>query len=124
MFSIKNVLLLIIIFTAPITNAFFRNLINKNNKIFKISDNEIIETIDYTNILAKDKQIISKINGFYGIIGPDIDITTTSTLYDLFLGNGNIQGVFFKNGELTFIKYFIRTEKLLFEVAYNKFAGG
>jgi len=120
MFSIKNVLLLIIIFTVPITNAFFRNIINKNNKNFKISDNEIIETIDYTNVLAKDKKIISKINGFYGIIGPDIDITTTSTLYDLFLGNGNIQGVFFKNGELTFIKYFIRTEKLLFEEKYGK----
>lgn len=87
---------------------------------YKISDNEINEQINYSDIDLKDKKIISKINGFYGIIGPDIKITNKSTFDNLFLGNGNIQGVFFNNGKLKFVKHFIRTDKILFEEKYNK----
>jgi len=111
---LKKILFLSIL---TFTNAFIPNLINRNHKI---SAHEINEIINYADINLKDKEIISKINGFYGIIGPDIKITSISNLYNLFLGNGNIQGVFFNNGELKFIKYFIRTEKILFEELNNK----
>jgi len=59
-------------------------------------------------------------NGFYGMIGPDIDIQSVSTIFDLFTGDGLINGVFFDNGELTFIKYFIRTDKLRYEQKNGK----
>lgn len=64
------------------------------------------------------KSILNKINGFYGIIGPEIDVKSVNSLYDLFIGNGNIQGIFIENGELTFVKRFIQTDKLLFEKSF------
>jgi len=54
-------------------------------------------------------------NGFYGIIGPDVNMTNVKTLFDLFIGDGNIQGVFFNNGELTYVKHFVQTDKLVYE---------
>jgi carotenoid cleavage dioxygenase-like enzyme len=41
-------------------------------------------------------------------------------LYDLFTGDGVIQGVFFEKGELTFVKHFVRTEKLEYEEKNGK----
>lgn len=81
---------------------------------FSIKDKEIKKQISYTLPFCQQK-IINKFNGFYGIIGPDINITKVNTLYDLFIGDGNIQGVFFNKGEITFIKRYIRTDKLLYE---------
>ena len=43
------------------------------------------------------------------MIGPDVNTSTITTLYDLFTGDGNIQGIFFDNGELTYTKNFVRT---------------
>jgi carotenoid cleavage dioxygenase-like enzyme len=81
---------------------------------FTISNKEFQKKITY-NLPRREEEIIREINGFYGLIGPDIDIHNSSSLYDLFTGDGNIQGVFFEKGNLTFIKKFIRTEKLLYE---------
>jgi carotenoid cleavage dioxygenase len=62
-----------------------------------------------------DKNIINKINGFYGLIGPDIDKNKVKTLYELFTGNGIIQGVFFDNGKITYLNHYIKTEKIIYE---------
>lgn len=86
---------------------------------FIIKDKEINKKIKYT--LPNDQQkIINKINGLYALIGPDVNIKEVSTLFDLFTGDGIIQSIFFQNGELTFTKNYIRTEKLLYEQANGK----
>ena len=81
---------------------------------FRISNREIIQPISYY-LAPNEKKVLDKINGFYGLIGPDVNISEVSSLYDLFTGDGMIQGLFLRNGNLTFTKQFIRTEKLLYE---------
>ena len=85
----------------------------------RIMNGEVKNTIIYKGSPFQ-KSILNKINGFYGIIGPEIDMKSVNSLYDLFIGNGNIQGIFIENGELIFVKRFIQTDKLLFEKAYFK----
>lgn len=63
--------------------------------------------------------IIKKINGFYGLIGSNVIVKNNTSMYDLFMGDGIIQGVFFNNGELTFSKSLVKTEKILFEEKYG-----
>jgi carotenoid cleavage dioxygenase-like enzyme len=79
---------------------------------FKISDREVCKKILYD---APQESLLHKINGFYGLIGPDINMKTVSNIYDLFTGDGVIQGIFFDKGELTFVRHFIRTDKLVYE---------
>ena len=80
---------------------------------------EIRMNIKY-KLNPRDMRVIKKLNGFYGTIGPNVNITTVSSLYDLFTCDGNINGIFFDNGELTYVNHFINTEKLIFEKAYGK----
>lgn len=71
----------------------------------------------------KKQNVVKNINGFYGLIGPDINVhnfKNITSLHDLFSGNGIIQGVFFDKGKITFVKHLIRTEKLIFEEKYGK----
>lgn len=63
--------------------------------------------------------LIKKINGFYGLIGSNVILKNNTSMYDLFMGDGIIQGVFFNNGELTFAKSIVKTEKILFEEKYG-----
>jgi len=58
---------------------------------------------------------IKKINGFYGLIGPDFEANQTQSLFDLFTKNGLIQGIFFNEGNVTFQKHRVQTDKLLWE---------
>ena len=60
------------------------------------------------------------ITGFYGLIGPNIDYKNIKSLYDLFIGDGIVQGVFLKNGTATFVKSSIKTEKIRMEKTYGK----
>jgi len=114
MFSIYNYLFLLLLSFSIFQHAdtFFLNIQFGNP--FRISKKEINKKIEY-NLPKRDSDIIKKINGFYGMIGPDVNTSTITTLYDLFTGDGNIQGIFFDNGELTYTKNFVRTEKLLYE---------
>ena len=64
--------------------------------------------------------LIKNIQGFYGVIGPDIEVNDNTTLFNLFTGNGMIQGVFFDDGNLTFIKRYIETEIFLHEKKNNQ----
>jgi hypothetical protein len=107
----KFVGLLIVLYFAYTTSFFIQYPFGKR---FSIKDKEVNKKIDY--VLSPDKQaIINKINGLYALIGPDVNMKEVSTLFDLFIGDGIIQSVFFNKGELTYVKHYVRTEKLLYE---------
>lgn len=86
---------------------------------FSIKDNEFTKKITY-RLPEHQENILNKINGFHGIIGPNVNINNITSLFDLFFDDGIIQGLFFDNGELTFVKNFVRTEKLLYEEKNGK----
>lgn len=65
---------------------------------------------------------LPKISGFYGMVGPNVDKKKVNTLYELFIGDGVIQGVFIDKGEITFIKHIINTEKIQYENKHGKFS--
>ena len=52
----------------------------------KIQNKELNYKINY-NFSRKESEIINKINGFYGLIGPDVNKSNVNTLYDLFTGD-------------------------------------
>lgn len=81
---------------------------------FSIKERELNQPVTH-KFSEKEQTIINKINGFYGNIGPNVNINKVTNLFDLFFNDGVIQGVFFDNGELTYVKHFVRTEKLLYE---------
>jgi hypothetical protein len=99
------------------TNALFWKL--PFGKRFSIQEKEIRKTISYS-LPVKQQQVINKINGFYGLIGPDKNITNVKNVFDLFTGDGMIQGIFFDHGELIFVKHMVRTEKLEYEMENGK----
>ena len=109
-------LLLIIHVTNPV-NSFIKKLKNSNLNNYK----DIKENIEY-DLNPGEKNIIKKVNGFYGLIGPNIEMNNNNikSLYDLFTGDGIIQGVFFNKGNLTFVKHLIKTEKIIYEEKYGK----
>ena len=53
--------------------------------------------------------VTSALQGFYGIIGPNIPIPKITNLFQLFTGNGIIQGVFIENDTITPIQHKIKT---------------
>lgn len=113
-------MLLLLLFLCLLfyTNYAFINF----NFISKIrsSHNNINEPI-ILDLPIKQQKIVTKINGFYGLIGPNIDMNNNiDTLFELFTGDGVIQGVFFNNGNLTFVKHLIKTEKILLEEKIGK----
>jgi hypothetical protein len=72
-------------------------------------------------IPPKHKKFIKQIKGFYGLIGPNIYMDNSiDSLYDLFMGDGVVQGIFFDNGNLTYVKHLIKTEKILYEEKFGK----
>jgi len=64
---------------------------------------------------------LEEINGFYGLIGPNMTISEIGNLFDLFTGNGLIQGVFLENGRVTPVSTLVKTKKLIFEEQWGKF---
>jgi len=104
--------LLYILITCNLSHSFI------NNKIFF---NDVKENINIALLSLKDKTIVEKINGFYGLIGPNVNMKNNiDNLYELFTGDGIIQGIFFDKGKLTFIKHLIKTEKVLYEEKHGK----
>jgi hypothetical protein len=78
--------------------------------------------IVYGFLNFKKQNIIKSINGFYGLIGPDIktyNLKNYTSLDNVFSGNGVIQGVFFDKGKISFVKHLINTEKVIFEKKYG-----
>jgi carotenoid cleavage dioxygenase-like enzyme len=78
--------------------------------------NEIKKNIVY-KLPENKKNIIKKINGFYGQIGPNPKYYNEN--YHLFDGDGMIHGIFFDNGNLTYNNHWIKTDKLNFENKFN-----
>jgi hypothetical protein len=108
-------LLVFAVFIISFSNAFLH--LNKNAP-FLIKHRELKKEIMYD----RSDESINQLSGFYGLIGPDIDKFSIKTLYDLFTGDGIIQGVFFDKGNITFVKHFVRTEKILYEEQYGRFS--
>ena len=107
-----------ILFSQTMTALQFYGIFGKP---FQIAKREITKHFQYNQIASCDSQnILKNINGFYGMIGPDVNEDKIKSVYELFAGDGVIQGVFFDNGNITFVKKFIRTEKLLFEEKHGK----
>lgn len=92
----------------PEVYGFFRIKNWKLPRLFSIKNKKTI-----TNPLQK-------INGFYGLIGPEMENRKFETLFDLFTRNGVIQGVFFNHGNITFVKHRIQTEKVEIEEKMKK----
>ena len=69
------------------------------------------------NIKIEDnnKEIIRKVNGFYGLIGPSPKYYKNTDDYHLFDGNGMIQGIFIDNDNITYVNHWIRTDKYKYE---------
>jgi carotenoid cleavage dioxygenase-like enzyme len=66
-------------------------------------------------LLNKDSKM-NQINGFFGIIGPDVSIPCKmNNLFDLFQKNGVLQGVFISNGSIQFVRHIIKTDKMKYE---------
>jgi len=59
---------------------------------------------------------LSSVRGFYGLIGPDVTVHNNTTLYELFTGDGVVQGAFIDKGKITFQRHLVRTDKLLYEI--------
>ena len=104
------------IFLFTVSSAFrFHNPIQRIN-VKSRERNEII----VNSLSERQRDIVNKISGFYGIIGPDLNYSNIKSLYDLFTGDGVIQGVFFDNGNISFVKHVIRTDKILHEERYGR----
>jgi len=69
---------------------------------------------------SKTPDVLRKINGFYGLIGPDVNVSSVNNLFDLFVGDGIVQGVFFDNGTLTLVRNFVQTDKLKYEERHGQ----
>jgi hypothetical protein len=110
--------MLSIIFALSILSLSNAFLNFKSRAPFLIKHRELKKDIIYD----KSDDSINQLSGFYGLIGPDIDKFSIKTLYDLFTGDGIVQGVFFDKGNITFVKHFVRTEKLLYEEQYGRFS--
>ena len=111
-----NLIIILLLFPFQYINSYipihFRPSIKMQNK-------ELNYKINY-NFSNEESEIINKINGFYGLIGPDVNKSNVKTLYDLFTGDGVIQGLFIDNGNLTYINHFVKTDKLVYEDKHGK----
>ena len=101
--------------SLKITNLFLE-------KINKIKNLQILKTPK--NIQIRESLVTPEnklpITGFYGLIGPKLDYRNITSLYDLFIGDGIVQGVFLENGTATFTQTLINTEKIKFEKIVGK----
>ena len=104
------------IFRRKLYNGLRESFISKINK-----NKEVYKTVNKNNEtkLLLDTKPLNSINGFIGMIGPELNISDIKNIYNLITGNGIIQGVFLDNGNLTFIKHPILTEKRIFEKKYG-----
>jgi len=116
-----NVLAILLI--LAFTEAFHSPFSHKINEIlfrgrFSIPRREIQH-----QIRIPPKSPFKNLNGFYGLIGPDVQMTSVQTLYELFTGDGKIQGIFFQsNDKSTFVTHLVRTDKLLYESIHGRFS--
>lgn len=95
-----------------------------SNFIWKISSFGILKSI-FRNVQRRihiHRSKIRKINGFYGLAGPDVNVSKIKTLYELFTGDGIVHGVFLENGKIEQITHKVQTEKIKYESQHGKLA--
>jgi hypothetical protein len=66
-------------------------------------------------MMIDNKSILKRVNGFYGLVGPRINVHNKTNLYDLFTGDGLIQGAFFENGQVNYVNHLVKTDKFKYE---------
>lgn len=88
-------------------------------KEFSPIKREVKKIININEIENKDKEVIKKVNGFYGLIGPSPKYYKKTDNYHLFDGNGMIQGVFIENNTITYTNHWVRTDKYNFENLFS-----
>ena len=103
--------ILLILFLLGSTHSFVPNFF-RNTKPFYKQDNHIE--------LINNNKIFDKFSGFYGLVGPNVDFYNVTSLFELFTGNGVIQGVFIDNGNITFTNHIINTERYKFEKKFGR----
>jgi len=116
--------LIYIIFSLNISQAFrFGNTIFRHDTQIDVQNNNSLTLWSMLNDKWRKKKEskIDKINGFYGLVGPDVEVSKTNTLYELFTGDGVIQGIFLENGNIRQISHMVQTEKIQHEKIYGKF---
>ena len=96
--------------------------LNYNLKLRKISliNEAINNTLNVIDVEFKYEKMFDKISGFYGLVGPNVDFHNVTSLFELFTGNGVIQGVFIDDGEMTFANHIINTERYKFEKRFGR----
>jgi carotenoid cleavage dioxygenase-like enzyme len=97
-------------------NAF---LLNKYKTALNIKNYNRNVNVNYT-LPDRHQEIVNKLNGFYGIVGPNLDFKNIKSLYDLFTGDGLIHGIFFDNGQISIVKHLIRTDKIIHEEKHGR----
>lgn len=107
MFFIK-----ILVFTIFIGTTFSRRLFSNRGKIN--IDKQITLDVPLNKI-----KTIKRVNGFFGMIGPNVKTMKVDTLFELFTGDGIINGVFFDKGNVTFVQHLIQTEKVKHETIFG-----
>ena len=103
--------ILLVLFLLGNTHSFVPNFF-RNTKPFYKQDNHIE--------LINNNKIFDKFSGFYGLVGPNVDFYNVTSLFELFTGNGVIQGVFIDNGNITFTNHIINTERYKFEKKFGR----
>uniref|UniRef100_A0A6C0AT55 Uncharacterized protein n=1 Tax=viral metagenome TaxID=1070528 RepID=A0A6C0AT55_9ZZZZ len=105
--------LLLLLCYVSTSISYFLNF--KFGNPFKVRDTKI-------NIPLPDKtrERIEDVSGFYGLIGPNVNMMNVTSLFQMFMGDGTIQGVFFDQGNVTYVQHHIQTEKLKYEQKNGK----
>jgi hypothetical protein len=62
--------------------------------------------------------VLQNVKGFFGMVGPNIDVDKTTPMFELFRGDGIVQGIFFENGTIFPVKHIIQTDKVICKDKY------
>lgn len=111
MFFIKVIFSSIFIMSAVSLRLFSRKTrINVDKQI----------TLDISQLSFSKQDELNEIDGFFGMIGPNIKTSKVKSLFEIFTGDGIINGVFFKKGTITYVQHLIQTEKMQHETRFGK----
>jgi hypothetical protein len=79
--------------------------------------------LDTSELPLSKISTLEKCSGFFGMIGPNIKKMEVKTLFDLFVGDGIINGIYFDKGKLVYVQHLIQTEKVKHESRFGRYTG-
>lgn len=103
-----NFIFILVVCYISTSLSYFFNF--KFGNPFKVRDTKINIPLP-----QETQQKIRDVSGFYGLIGPDVNMFNVTSLFQMFMGDGTIQGLFFDQGNVTYVQHHIQTEKLKYE---------